>query len=384
MTLTCQIHLRLRMNMMTIHIQRTYFSTNKPIHNITTKLYQYHTFTSPFLKKRPKIIEYKKPIFLGYNNNTMNTTTTTTTAIQYNNFIDCLPPSWRPYAFLTRVDKPIGTWLLYWPCAWSISMAAFHTQAPLSSTVAMLTLFGIGAITMRGAGCTINDLWDRDIDDKVERTKVRPIASGAVTPKQAIAFLAGQLTVGLAVLTQLNNYSILLGASSLSLVITYPLMKRITYWPQVVLGLAFNWGALLGWSAMTNGLDLSIAGPLYAGGVAWTLVYDTIYAHQDKKDDEKIGVKSTALRFGDKTNTWLTGFSSTFVAMTALAGYMNDQGLPFYLISVLGTAAHLTWQLKTVDYNSPADCWNKFKSNTWTGGILWSGIVIDGLVSSMV
>ncbi|CAO3576211.1 unnamed protein product [Absidia cylindrospora] len=283
---------------------------------------------------------------------------------------------------LTQIDKPIGTWLLYWPCAWSITMAATQQQAPLSTTLGMLTLFGIGAITMRGAGCTINDLWDRDIDDKVERTKIRPIASGAVTPRQAITFLAGQLTVGLAVLTQLNNYSILLGASSLSLVVTYPLMKRITYWPQVVLGLAFNWGALLGWSAMTGGLDLSVAGPLYAGGVAWTLVYDTIYAHQDKKDDIKIGVKSTALRFGDRTPQWLGGFATTFISMTALAGYMNDQGAPFYLISVLGTAAHLAWQLRTVDYNSPADCWSKFKSNTWAGGILWSGIVVDALVKA--
>ncbi|KAI8074144.1 UbiA prenyltransferase family-domain-containing protein [Gongronella butleri] len=302
--------------------------------------------------------------------------------VRYNNFIDYLPASWAPYAFLTRIDKPIGTWLLYWPCAWSITMAAFHEQATVSSTAAMLALFGAGAITMRGAGCTINDLWDRDIDDKVERTKVRPIASGAVSPKQAIAFLGGQLAVGLAVLTQLNNYSILLGASSLSLVVTYPLMKRVTYWPQTVLGLAFNWGALLGWSAMTGGLDLAVAGPLYAGGVAWTLVYDTIYAHQDKKDDVKIGVKSTALRFGEKTNQWLTGFSATFVSMTALAGYMNGQGLPFYMISVLGTAAHLTWQLRTVNYDSPADCWAKFKSNTWTGGILWSGIVADALITS--
>lgn len=159
-------------------------------------------------------------------------------------------------------------------------------------------------------------------------------------------------------------------------------MKRITYWPQTVLGLAFNWGALLGWSAMTGGLDLSVVGPLYAGGVAWTLVYDTIYAHQDKTDDIKIGVKSTALRFGDHTPQWLAGFATTFVSMTALAGYMNDQGLPFYLISVLGTAAHLTWQLRTVNYDSPADCWAKFKSNTWTGGILWSGLVADALVKA--
>ncbi|KAG0174262.1 hypothetical protein DFQ28_002899 [Apophysomyces sp. BC1034] len=300
----------------------------------------------------------------------------------YNNWIDKLPAKIAPYVFLLRLDKPIGTWLLYWPCAWSITMAAFHDSMSISQTASMLGLFGVGALTMRGAGCTINDLWDRNIDNKVERTRVRPIAAGVITPKQGIAFLGAQLSVGLGVLTQLNLYSILLGASSLSLVVTYPLMKRVTYWPQVVLGMAFNWGALLGWSAMTGALDLSVAGPLYAGGIAWTLVYDTIYAHQDKTDDIKVGVKSTALRFGEKTTQWLTGFSATFVSMTALAGYMNGQGLPFYVLSVAGPAAHLAWQLRTVKYDQPADCWAKFKSNTWVGGLLWSGIVADAAWST--
>ncbi|CAO3703546.1 unnamed protein product [Rhizopus stolonifer] len=298
----------------------------------------------------------------------------------YNSWIDRLPEKWAPYAFLTRIDKPIGTWLLFWPCAWSISMASYHTGGSVWDAASMIALFGTGALTMRGAGCTINDLWDRDIDDKVERTKVRPIAAGLISPKQAIGFLGLQLSVGLAVLTQLNMYSILLGASSLSLVVTYPLMKRVTYWPQTVLGLAYNWGALLGWSAMTD-MDLSVAGPLYLGGVCWTLVYDTIYAHQDKKDDIKVGVKSTALRFGERTPEWLAGFSTAFISLTTLAGYMNDQG-PLFYAGVLGTAAHLAWQLKTVDYNQPADCWNKFKSNTWTGGILWSGVVADAAWSS--
>lgn len=262
-------------------------------------------------------------------------------------------------------------------------MAAYSTGASVMDAASMIALFGTGALIMRGAGCTINDLWDRDIDDKVERTKIRPITSGAISPKQAIAFLGVQLTAGLAVLTQLNMYSILLGASSLSLVVTYPLMKRVTYWPQTVLGLAFNWGALLGWSAMTGALDLSVAGPLYLGGVCWTLVYDTIYAHQDKKDDIKVGVKSTALRFGEKTPQWLSGFSTAFIGLTAVAGYMNGQGLPFYAISVLGTASHLAWQLKTVNYNDAASCWSKFKSNTWAGAILWSGIVADAAWSSI-
>ncbi|KAI8078053.1 UbiA prenyltransferase family-domain-containing protein, partial [Gilbertella persicaria] len=221
--------------------------------------------------------------------------------IVYHNWLDHLPAKIAPYAFLTRIDKPIGTWLLFWPCAWSISMASYHMDGSALDAAKMMALFGTGALIMRGAGCTINDLWDRDIDDKVERTKIRPITSGVIRPSQAIAFLGLQLSAGLAVLTQLNMYSIALGASSLSLVVTYPLMKRITYWPQTVLGLAFNWGALLGWSAMIGSLDLAVVGPLYVGGVCWTLVYDTIYAHQDKKDDVKVGVKSTALRFGQKT-----------------------------------------------------------------------------------
>ncbi|KAG0362955.1 Para-hydroxybenzoate--polyprenyltransferase, mitochondrial precursor (PHB:polyprenyltransferase) [Gamsiella multidivaricata] len=292
-------------------------------------------------------------------------------------WLDRMPKSIQPYLYLTRIDKPIGTWLLYWPCAWGITMASYSAHLPWTSTLYTIGLFGTGAIIMRGAGCTINDLWDRNIDKKVERTKVRPLASGAVTPSQAIAFLGLQLGAGLAVLTQLNMYSVLLGASSLSLVVTYPAMKRITYWPQVVLGLAFNWGALLGSSAMLGATNWQVALPLYISGVCWTLVYDTIYAHQDKKDDIKIGVKSTALRFGDKTAEYLTGFSAGMVSLLALAGYMNDQGPLFYALSVGGATAHLTWQLKTVNYENPADCWSKFASNKWTGALVFSGIAGD-------
>lgn len=174
----------------------------------------------------------------------------------------------------------------------------------------------------------------------------------------------------------------MLSLSSLALVVTYPLMKRVTYWPQVVLGLAFNYGALVGWSAMTGSLDPAVCAPLYLGGVAWTLTYDTIYAHQDKRDDVLAGVKSTALRFGDKTPQWLTGFSSAFVGLTALAGYMNGQGLPFYLISVGGTAAHLAWQLRTVNYDDPKSCWQKFASNKQIGAIVWSGLLADTVLAA--
>ncbi|KAG0238028.1 Para-hydroxybenzoate--polyprenyltransferase, mitochondrial precursor (PHB:polyprenyltransferase) [Actinomortierella wolfii] len=310
---------------------------------------------------------------------TQSSTTNETEAVPKapKTWLDKMPASIQPYLYLTRIDKPIGTWLLYWPCAWSITMASYSAQLPMSSALYTMALFGTGAVIMRGAGCTINDLWDRDFDKKVERTKERPLASGAVTPKQAIAFLGLQLSAGLAVLTQLNVYSILLGASSLSLVVTYPAMKRITYWPQVVLGLAFNWGALLGSSAMLEACNWPVALPLYASGVCWTLVYDTIYAHQDKKDDIKIGVKSTALRFGEKTPTYLAAFSTGMISLLALSGYMNDQGPLFYALSVGGAAAHLAWQLRTVDYNNPANCWSKFAANKWTGALIFSGIFGD-------
>ncbi|KAF9120009.1 Para-hydroxybenzoate--polyprenyltransferase, mitochondrial precursor (PHB:polyprenyltransferase) [Mortierella sp. 14UC] len=283
-------------------------------------------------------------------------------------WLDRMPKSVQPYLYLTRIDKPIGTWLLFWP-SWGITMASYSAHIPLTPTLSTIGLFGIGAVIMRGAGCTINDLWDRNIDKKVERTKVRPLASGAVTPSQAIAFLGLQLGAGLAVLTQLNLYSILLGASSLSLVVSYPAMKRITYWPQVVLGLAFNWGALLGSSAMLGAANWPVALPLYAS---------------DKKDDIKIGVKSTALRFGDKTPEYLAAFSTGMVSMLALAGYMNDQGPLFYTLSVGGAAAHLAWQLRSVDYENPADCWRKFASNKWTGALVFSGIAGDYLYQIMV
>ncbi|XP_027350137.1 4-hydroxybenzoate polyprenyltransferase, mitochondrial isoform X2 [Abrus precatorius] len=188
-----------------------------------------------------------------------------------------LPRQIQPYARLARVDKPIGTWLLLWPCMWSITFAATPGNLP---DFKMLALFGCGALLLRGAGCTINDLLDRDIDTMVERTKLRPVASGLLTPFQGLCFLGFQLLLGLGILLQLNNYSRVLGASSLLLVFSYPLMKRFTFWPQAYLGLTFNWGALLGWAAVKGSLDPSIVLPLYASGVFWTLVYDTIYAHQ--------------------------------------------------------------------------------------------------------
>ncbi|CAG8464762.1 25835_t:CDS:2 [Racocetra persica] len=256
-------------------------------------------------------------------------------------------------------------------------MATYHAQLPVSQTIYMLTLFGVGAFIMRGAGCTINDLWDRRIDKWVERTQNRPIASGVVTPFRALIFLGLQLSAGLTVLTQLNYYSIILGAASLSIVSIYPLMKRVTFWPQLYLGLAFNWGALLGWPAMIGSNEWSVTLPLYFAGVCWTLVYDTIYAHQDKSFDSAIGVKSTALLFGDSTRLWLSFFSGSMVTLLILAGQMNGHNWPFYSISVLGTGTHLAWQLRTVNFDNVADCDRKFRNNKWIGILVLSGILAD-------
>ncbi|XLS98376.1 hypothetical protein HN51_041111, partial [Arachis hypogaea] len=252
-----------------------------------------------------------------------------------------LPRQVQPYAQLARLDKPIGTWLLLWPCMWSITLAATPGQLP---DFKMLALFGCGALLLRGAGCTINDLLDRDIDTKVERTKSRPMASGLLTPFQGLCFLGIQLTLGLGILLQLNYYSRVLGASSLLLVFSYPLMKRFTFW-----------GALLGWAAIRRSLDPRIVLPLYASGVFWTLVYDTIYAHQDKEDDLKVGVKSTALHFGDFTKEWITGFGIACLGGLALSGYNAEIGWPYYAF-LAAASGQLGWQIWTVDLSSRADC----------------------------
>ncbi|XP_061375469.1 4-hydroxybenzoate polyprenyltransferase, mitochondrial [Gastrolobium bilobum] len=288
-----------------------------------------------------------------------------------------LPTKVQPYARLARLDKPIGTWLLLWPCMWSITLAAPPGHLP---DFKMLALFGCGALLLRGAGCTVNDLIDRDIDTMVERTKLRPVASGLLTQFQGLSFLGFQLLLGLGILLQLNNYSRVLGASSLLLVFSYPLMKRFTFWPQAYLGLTFNWGALLGWTAIKGSLDPSIVLPLYVSGVFWTLVYDTIYAHQDKEDDLKVGVKSTALRFGDSTKEWITGFGIACLSSLALSGYNAEIGWPYYAFLAVASG-QLGWQIWTVDLSSRADCNRKFVSNKWFGAIIFGGILAGRLSS---
>ncbi|KFM81848.1 4-hydroxybenzoate polyprenyltransferase, mitochondrial, partial [Stegodyphus mimosarum] len=281
------------------------------------------------------------------------------------------PCGLQPYLRLMRVDKPTGTWLLLWPCYWSLSLAAAPGCLP---DPALLALFGMGAFLMRGAGCTINDLWDKDIDAKVLRTKQRPLACRDISVLDAWMFLGGQLSLALLILLQLNWYSIVLGSSSLAFVVAYPLVKRFSYWPQLMLGLTFNWGAMLGWSALHGTCQWSAVLPLYLACVSWTMIYDTIYAHQDKVDDVLIKIKSTALKFGEDTKYYLAGFSSSMLTFLILAGYSTEQTWPFYT-SVGITGALLLSQIISLNISDPQSCWKAFKSNTRIGLIIFLGII---------
>ena len=289
-----------------------------------------------------------------------------------------VPGPVRPYFKLARIDRPIGTWLLLLPAWWSIILAS-PGLGDLYGTVTFFVLFGVGAVIMRGAGCTFNDIVDRDFDAKVARTRTRPVASGAIPVPRAMIFLILQLVAGLGILLSFNRFTIALGAASLTLVFTYPFMKRITYWPQAFLGITFNWGALLGFSAVTGALGAE-ALALYAGGFFWTLGYDTIYAHQDKEDDVRLGVKSSALRLGEKTRPYLFAFYGLAIAWLALAGYLAALAWPYYAGLALGLA-QLFWQAGKVDLDSSGDCLVKFRSNRIFGWIVLAGLIAAQLAN---
>ncbi|CAM9901004.1 unnamed protein product, partial [Chrysoparadoxa australica] len=282
-----------------------------------------------------------------------------------------LGPRWGPYGSLARVDKPIGTLLLMWPCWWSTALAAPMGELP---DLKLLGLFGVGAFVMRSAGCTINDLLDQDFDKKVARTRERPIASGAISTPQAIAFLGGQLSVGLCVLLQLNVECIKLGFTVMPVVMAYPLMKRVTNWPQGVLGLAMNWGALIGWTAVHGCTSWEHVVPLYGAGVCWTMVYDTLYGHQDKSDDKALGLKSTSLYFGDQTKPVLSCFAVACIGMLAQAGYTAGLTEPFY-VALATSAGLLGHQIYSADLDDPAALFNTFRSNKYFGATVMAGIV---------
>ena len=293
------------------------------------------------------------------------------------NWVDGLaPPFARPYLRLARLDRPIGSWLLLMPCWWSVGLAGMRVEQ--FPSLWHIVLFFIGAFAMRGAGCTWNDLVDRNLDGLVERTRSRPIPSGQVTVAQATAFMVAQALIGLLVLIQFNRFTVFTGLASLLVVAIYPFMKRITYWPQIVLGLAFSYGALMGWPAAFGQLDWP-AIVLYAGSISWVIGYDTIYAHQDREDDLLIGIKSTALLFGENTRPMLVGFYSGAVVLIGIAGLTAGGGLIFVL-GLIAFAAHLAWQVVRLDINDSAHCLKLFKSNRDAGLILFGAMLLEAVV----
>jgi 4-hydroxybenzoate polyprenyltransferase len=290
------------------------------------------------------------------------------------NWVDGLAPApTRPYLRLARLDRPIGAWLLLMPCWWSLGLAGMRIDERPS--LWHVVLFFIGAFAMRGAGCTWNDLVDRNLDGMVERTRSRPIPSGQVTVAQATIFMVAQALLGLLVLLQFNRFTVMCGIASLIVVAVYPFMKRITYWPQVTLGLAFSWGALMGWPATFARLDWP-AIVLYAGSISWVIGYDTIYAHQDREDDALIGIKSTAILFGQDTQQMMVVSYALAVVLIGIAGAMAGGGLIFAL-ALAAFAVHLAWQVKRLDIDDPALCLKLFKSNRDAGLILFAGMILD-------
>lgn len=284
------------------------------------------------------------------------------------------PASWRPYLRLARADRPIGGWLLMWPCWWSAALAGLADGRAYPEPRHLL-LFLIGAFVMRAAGCAYNDIVDRDIDAKVERTRSRPLPSGQITTGRAVLFMVALALAGFLVLITFNRFTIWLGIASLVIVAAYPFMKRITDWPQAVLGLAFSWGALMGWAAHFGELAWTPV-ILYAGTIAWVIGYDTIYAHQDKEDDALIGMKSTALRFGPATTRWLTALFAlawlAWLTATLLAG-----GGLISMTALAIVALQLTWQVTTLETSSAENCLERFRSNHLAGFIVFVGLAID-------
>ncbi|KAF7533002.1 hypothetical protein G7054_g7450 [Neopestalotiopsis clavispora] len=302
--------------------------------------------------------------------------------------ISRLPASWVPYAELIRLDKPAGTYYLFFPCLFSTLLAA-PMAAPMASPLSVLgttALFFSGALIMRGAGCSINDLWDRNLDPHVSRTRLRPIARGAITPFKALAYTGVQLLTGLGILLQFPTSCLFYGIPSLLLVATYPLAKRVTYYPQFVLGLTFSWGAIMGFPALgvdllSNSAALAAAGFLYASNIAWTVLYDMIYAHMDIRDDAKAGIKSIALKHDAETKQVLSGLAVVQIGLLGAAGWAAGAGPLFFVGGCGGAALTLGYMIRKVNLKNVKDCWWWFVNGCWiTGGAISLGLGADYLV----
>lgn len=295
------------------------------------------------------------------------------TDIRTTGWVARLPQGWRPYALLMRLDRPIGSWLLFLPGLWAFALVAPDWRQGLWLTA----LFGLGAVLMRGAGCVVNDLWDRDLDRQVERTAGRPLASGALRARHALVFLALVLAAALLILLQLNGAAQWLGVAALLPVVLYPLAKRVTDWPQAVLGVIFSWAAPMGYAAVTGGLDLA-ALALWAAGFFWILGYDTIYAHQDREDDALVGIRSSALRLGDKTRPFLILCYGLTMALLALAGWLAGLA-PWYLLGLALPGAMLARQVMQLDIADPALCLRLFKANRDVGLAIAAALLLGRL-----
>jgi 4-hydroxybenzoate polyprenyltransferase len=272
-----------------------------------------------------------------------------------------LPAAWRAYALLARLDRPIGAWLLFLPGLSGIVLA----RAPWRRSLVLIALFALGAVVMRAAGCVVNDMWDRDLDRRVARTAGRPLAAGMLSMRAAAAFLVVLLTIGLAILLVLDPLARLLGVGSLALVALYPVAKRVTWWPQIVLGFTFGWGALLGYAAAAGRLD-GAASALYAASIVWILGYDTIYAHQDREDDALVGVKSTARLLGGRTRPFLALCYAATLLLLGLAGSLAHLS-GWFLAGLALPAALFARQVVELDIDNPGHCLVLFKANREVG-----------------
>ncbi|EQC53016.1 para-hydroxybenzoate-polyprenyltransferaseCoq2, partial [Schizosaccharomyces japonicus yFS275] len=289
----------------------------------------------------------------------------------------------KTYGSLSRVHAPVGTILLYCPCTWSILMAAYSIKVPIFSTVKVLTIFALGSFVMRSAGCVINDLWDRKLDAKVRRSSNRPLANGKVGVPEALGLLGVQLSTALIILCSLNSYTVKLGVLSLLPVSLYPSFKRFTYYPQAFLGLTFSYGALMGWPALVgaDAMFWPVVAPLYLSSVFWVIMYDTIYAHQDKLDDVHAGIYSTALKFGKRTKPVLFLLASIQYVFLSFAGMANHQGPIFYLLGVCGSYISTLLMIFNVNLNSPKNCMHWFKQNSKMGYAITLAITLDWIIS---
>lgn len=279
------------------------------------------------------------------------------------------PPALRPYLYMMRLDRPYGAWLLLAPCLWSIALAADGTWPD----PVLIVLFVVGAFIMRGAGCVMNDIADRGFDGMVARTATRPLPSGEVTVFKAVVFMVLLSLAGLVVLLQFNRFAIGLGILSLATVAIYPYMKRFTYWPQIFLGLSFNWGALLGWAAERGELAWAPV-VLYVAGIFWTLGYDTVYAHMDKDDDILVGIKSTALRLGRATPQWVAFFYTTALSLMALAAWLAGSHWIVFP-AMIPAVANATWLVVTLDIDDPQNCLARFKQGCVFGLLVFFAFV---------